>query len=113
MIVLDTNVVSELAKPNPSKAVIDWVDVHNSADLMITALTAAEVRAGVALLPPGRRQREIGLQMEALLTETFNQPWTGNTQRLTALPAWVNAYNTERAHTALGGHPPISRLTAA
>lgn len=71
MIVLDTNVVSELAKPNPSKAVIDWVDVHNSADLMITALTAAEVRAGVALLPPGRRQREIGLQMEALLTETF------------------------------------------
>ncbi len=49
-----------------------------------------------------------------LLTEfAYNQPWTGNTQRLTALPAWVNAYNTERAHTALGGHPPISRLTAA
>jgi len=48
-----------------------------------------------------------------LLTEfAYNQPWTGNTQRLTALPAWVNAYNTERAHTALGGHPPISRLTA-
>jgi len=42
-----------------------------------------------------------------LLTEfAYNQPWTGNTQRLTALPAWVNAYNTERAHTALGRPPP-------
>lgn len=68
---LDTNVVSELAKPSPSTTVIDWVDVHDSADLVITALTAAEVRAGVALLPVGPRQREIGLQMEALLTETF------------------------------------------
>lgn len=71
MIVLDTNVVSELARPSPSPTVIDWVDAHDSADLVITALTAAEVRAGVALLPGGRRKREIGLRMEELLTETF------------------------------------------
>ena len=57
MIVLDTNVVSELARPSPSPTVIDWVDAHDSADLVITALTAAEVRAGVALLPGGRRKR--------------------------------------------------------
>lgn len=71
MIVLDTNVVSELARPSPSPTVIDWVDAHDSADLVITALTAAEVRARVALLPGGRRKREIGLRMEELLTETF------------------------------------------
>ncbi|WP_411284435.1 PIN domain-containing protein [Lapillicoccus sp.] len=71
MIVLDTNVVSELARPSPSPTVVDWVDAHDSADLMITALTAAEVRAGVALLPGGRRKREIGPRMEELLTETF------------------------------------------
>ncbi len=71
MIVLDTNVVSELARPTPSQTVIDWIDVHDSAELVITALTAAEVRAGVALLPSGRRKVEIGLRMEALLTETF------------------------------------------
>ena len=71
MIVLDTNVVSELARPSPSPTVIDWVDAHDSADLVITALTAAEVRAGVALLPGGRRKREIRLRMEELLTETF------------------------------------------
>ncbi len=71
MIVLDTNVVSELARPKPSHAVIEWVDAQDSSTLVITALTAAEVRAGVALLPDGRRKREVGLRMESLLTETF------------------------------------------
>lgn len=71
MIVLDTNVVSELARPKPSHAVIEWVDAQDSSTLVITAFTAAEVRAGVALLPDGRRRREVGLRMESLLTETF------------------------------------------
>lgn len=71
MIVLDTNVVSELARPRPSQAVIDWVDAREAAELVITALTAAEVRAGVALLPAGRRQREFGERMESLLSDTF------------------------------------------
>jgi len=71
VIVLDTNVVSELVKPGPSPRVISWVDGHDSTDLVITALTAAEVRAGVALLPGGRRKREIGRLMETLLTDTF------------------------------------------
>lgn len=71
MIVLDTNVVSELARPAPSQAVIDWVDAQDSADLVITAVTAAEIRAGVSLLPSGRRQREIGQRMEAVITDTF------------------------------------------
>lgn len=71
VIVLDTNVVSELARPRPSQAVIDWVDAHDSSELVITALTASEIRAGVALLPAGRRQREIGEGMEALLSDTF------------------------------------------
>jgi predicted nucleic acid-binding protein len=71
VIVLDTNVVSELARPTPSPAVIEWVDAQDSSSLVITALTAAEVRAGVALLPNGRRKQDVGLRMESLLTETF------------------------------------------
>jgi predicted nucleic acid-binding protein len=71
VIVLDTNVLSELVRPKPSQTVIDWIDIHDSAELVITALTSAEVRAGVALLPSGRRKHEIGLRMESLLTETF------------------------------------------
>lgn len=71
MIVLDTNVVSELARPRPAPEVIDWVDAQNAADLLITAMTAAEIRAGVALLPAGRRRRQIAERMESLITETF------------------------------------------
>ncbi|KOV81779.1 hypothetical protein ADL03_27195 [Nocardia sp. NRRL S-836] len=41
----------------------------------------------------------------------YAQPWTGNQQRLAALPGWVHDYNTQRPHTALGGQPPITRLT--
>lgn len=71
MIVLDTNVLSELARPRPNQAVIDWADGYDSSDLVITAITAAEIRAGVALLPDGRRKHELEQRMEALLGETF------------------------------------------
>jgi transposase InsO family protein len=37
--------------------------------------------------------------------------WLSNTDRLAALDGWVSDYNTRRAHTALGGQPPITRLT--
>lgn len=46
-----------------------------------------------------------------LLTEfAYAQPWTSNNQRLAALDSWLTHYNTQRAHSALGGHPPITRL---
>jgi transposase InsO family protein len=48
-----------------------------------------------------------------LLTEfAYSQPWYSNQQRLAALDGWVQAYNTRRAHSALGGRPPITRLAA-
>jgi predicted nucleic acid-binding protein len=71
VIVLDTNIVSEVARPQPYQAVLDWMDTQDSDKLVITAITAAEIRAGVALLPSGRRKREISKRMESLLTETF------------------------------------------
>lgn len=71
MIVLDTNVLSELAKPAPDPSVIEWVDTQDSSELVITALTAAEVRAGVALLPEGRRRAEVEARMEPIITDTF------------------------------------------
>ena len=46
-----------------------------------------------------------------LLTEfAYARPWTSNTERLAALDSWVTDYNTRRAHSALGGQPPITRL---
>jgi len=71
VIVLDTNVVSELMRPAPVLAVLDWVDSREPSELVITAITAAELRAGVGVLPAGRRRSEIGRRMESLLTQTF------------------------------------------
>jgi transposase InsO family protein len=48
-----------------------------------------------------------------LLTEfAYARPWHSNTERLDALDSWVTHYNTQRAHSALGGQPPITRLAA-
>ena len=40
----------------------------------------------------------------------YARPWTSNSERLAALDSWVADYNTRRAHSALGGQPPITRL---
>ncbi len=71
MIVLDTNVLSELLKPAPDPVVVNWVDAQETSELTITALTAAELRAGVALLPEGQRKQRLRRAIESLLTETF------------------------------------------
>jgi transposase InsO family protein len=42
----------------------------------------------------------------------YRQPFTSNDQRTAALAPWLEFYNNERAHTALGGHPPISRIVS-
>lgn len=47
-----------------------------------------------------------------LLTEwAYHRPWTSNTTRTRALDHFLNHYNTGRGHSALGGVPPITRLT--
>ena len=46
-----------------------------------------------------------------LLTEwAYRQVFTSNDERAAALAPWLDYYNTQRRHSALGGHPPVSRL---
>ena len=40
----------------------------------------------------------------------YSRPFTSNTDRATALPIWLHTYNHHRSHTAIGGHPPITRV---
>jgi len=56
LIVLDTNVISELMKPGPDARVVGWIDRQKSDDLYTTAVCEAELLTGVALLPAGRRR---------------------------------------------------------
>ena len=56
MILLDTDVVSEPLRPAPDARVIEWIDAQPLETLYLSAMTVAELRAGVALLPAGKRR---------------------------------------------------------
>jgi predicted nucleic acid-binding protein len=57
MIILDTNVVSELMGPEPAPQVASWVRDRDRRELRTTTITLAEVRYGIARLPDGRRKQ--------------------------------------------------------
>ena len=59
MVVLDTNVVSELMRDDPHADVLLWLDDRATRELFVTAITEAEIRTGIAFLPEGRRRRGI------------------------------------------------------
>jgi len=59
MIVLDTNVVSELMRREPNAAVMRWIGGQPIAGVFTTTLTQAEIFYGLALLPDGRRREEL------------------------------------------------------
>ncbi len=56
MIVVDTNVTSELMRPSPSPVVAAWVRGHSATELYTTSITLAEVRYGIERLPDSRRK---------------------------------------------------------
>lgn len=56
---LDTNILSELIKPNPSERLIAWMAEQNDRDLYIAAFTVAEIRRGVLEKPAGKRRDQL------------------------------------------------------
>lgn len=70
MIVVDTNVVSELMRPSPAAAVQDWIRSRAPRELCTTAITVAEIHYGVERLPAGRRQEALRVAA-AEIFETF------------------------------------------
>ena len=56
MIVVDTNVVSELMRPFPAAVVREWVVAHSAGVLYTTSITLAEIRYGIERMPDGRRK---------------------------------------------------------
>jgi predicted nucleic acid-binding protein len=59
VIVLDTNVISELTKPMANPAVIAWADSQSAGELYATSIGEAEMLFGLALLPAGRRREAL------------------------------------------------------
>ncbi len=72
MIVLDTNVVSELLRPAPTQLVEAWLAAQDGATVYFTAVGEAELRHGVAILPAGRRRAALAKAIEDMLDEDFH-----------------------------------------
>jgi predicted nucleic acid-binding protein len=71
VIVLDTNVVSELMRKEPEPRVIEWVDGHPASDVFLTSVTTAELLYGIARLPDGRRKDSLAAKTQELLLDDF------------------------------------------
>jgi hypothetical protein len=59
MILLDTNILSELMRTAPTQAVLGWVDATPATEFYISAITKAEIELGIALLPEGKRKNNL------------------------------------------------------
>ncbi len=72
MIVLDTNIISELLRPAPASQVEAWLAAQDGATIYFTAVGEAELRHGVAILPAGRRRSIFAEAIEGMLEEDFH-----------------------------------------
>ena len=63
MLVIDTNVASELMRPVPAPTVAAWIAEHDAAEMYLTAVSEAELRFGVAILLAGRRRSALEAAM--------------------------------------------------
>lgn len=71
MILLDTNVISELMKSVPSSNVIEWIDQQQTSDLFITTITIAEISYGLSILPEGNRRNALEAAFNKVITHAF------------------------------------------
>src|SRR5262249_37412132 len=69
MIILDTNVLSELMRSNPSSSVLAWVAKQPASELSTTSITEAEIFYGIELLAKGKRREQLLAAANAMFTE--------------------------------------------
>ena len=71
MLVLDTNVASELMRPEPTPTVAAWISERDAKELYLTAVSEAELLYGVAIMPTGRRRNALESAMSRWLDQGF------------------------------------------
>ncbi|MBM3605986.1 MAG: type II toxin-antitoxin system VapC family toxin [Alphaproteobacteria bacterium] len=71
MILIDTNVISELMRPEPSPVVLNWFGRQVATNLYLSAVVEAELRRGAAALPVGKRRERLIEVIDAMISEDF------------------------------------------
>jgi predicted nucleic acid-binding protein len=71
MIILDTNVISELMRAKPAPVVLEWFAARSLSELATTSINLAEVRYGLGRLPFGRRRRDLETKFNSFASRGF------------------------------------------
>lgn len=81
MILLDTNIISELMRPEPNQAVIDWLDEQVAEQVFLPAIVKAEIETGIAILDDGKRKQALLKAAEFIFINFSNRclSFDGNT----------------------------------
>ena len=66
MVLLDSNVLSELMRSQPNPQVLAWMDSQSRSRVHVSAVNQAEIRHGLAILPDGRRKRDLQSRSDAM-----------------------------------------------
>ena len=56
---LDTNVISNITKPDPSESLLEWMSAQSDSDLFISSLTIAEIHRGILDRPKGKKRERL------------------------------------------------------
>ena len=73
MILLDTNVVSEVMKTRPAETVVAWLNGQDSEKLYVSAITIGEIAYGLRILPDGKRRSGLRERFERFVALAFDQ----------------------------------------
>jgi len=84
MIVLDTNVVSEIVKPRPDDAVSSWTSFLPLAETALSSVTVAELFYGVEIMPDGARCRDLANRLSQFVDRLTILPFDAREARLYA-----------------------------
>lgn len=71
MILLDTNIISELMKTTPHPSVLAWINQQLNDTLFICSITVAEISYGLKVLPTGQRQKLLETRFEQFTAQAF------------------------------------------
>lgn len=103
MIVVDTNVWSEATKAEPNPVVREWAR-RNESKLWLTSVVLAELRAGAAMMPLGKRRSALEKQFDALAADYED--------RLLLFDAQSSAFYAQVLETAKNAGKPIATADA-
>jgi toxin FitB len=103
MIVVDTNVWSEATKAEPSPIVREWAR-RNESKLWLTSVVLAELRAGAAMMPIGKRRSALETQFDALAQDYED--------RLLLFDAQTSAFYAQVLESAKKAGKPIKTADA-